>query len=93
MLPALKKLSGMKENITPIFIKATTQHQLKAAGKRETYLWGKLNVVDGESQFSLAGGSHQSANLINLAQTNGLAVVPVGQTTIEAGTIVMVMQV
>ena len=93
VLPALKKLSGIKEDITPTFIKATTKHQLKAGGKRETYLWGKLNVVDGEYQFSLAGGSHQSANLINLSQTNGLAVVPVGQTTIEAGTIVMVMQV
>lgn len=93
VLPALKKLSGITENIAPTFIKATTQHQLKAGGKRETYLWGKLSVIDGEYQFSLAGGTHQSANLINLAQTNGLAVVPVGQTIIEAGTIVMVMQV
>ena len=93
VLPALKKLSGIEENMTPTFIKATTQHQLKAGGKRETYLWGKLSVVDGEYQFSLAGGTHQSANLINLAQTNGLAVVPIGQTTIEAGSVVMVMMV
>ena len=93
VLPALKKLSGITEDITPTFIKATTQHQLKAGGKRETYFWGKLSVIDGEYQFSLAGGSHQSANLINLAQTNGLAVVPIGQKTIEPGTIVMVMRV
>ena len=93
VLPALKKLSGVKENITPTFIKATTQHQLKAGGTRETYLWGQLKVIDGEYQFSLAGGTHQSANLINLAQTNGLAIVPVGETVIEAGKDVMVMQV
>ena len=93
VLPALKKLSGLRENITPTFIKATTKHQLKAGGKRETYLWGQLQVIEGEYQFSLAGGTHQSANLINLAQTNGLAVIPIGQTVIEAGAKVMVMQV
>lgn len=93
VLPALKKLAGITEDITPTFIKATTQHQLKAGGQRETYLWGKLSVIDGEYHFALAGGSHQSANLINLAQTNGLAIVPVGQTIIEAGTIVMVMRI
>ena len=93
VLPALKKISGITENITPTFIKATTQHQLKSGGKRETYLWGKLTIIDGEYQFSLAGGTHHSANLINLAQTNGLAVIPLGETTIEAGTKVMVMQV
>jgi molybdopterin molybdotransferase len=93
VLPAMKKLSGITANLKPIFIKATTQNQLKGGGNREIYLWGKLNVVEGEYQFSLAGGSHQSANLINLAQTNGLAVIPVGQNQIEAGETVMVMQI
>ncbi|WP_144867478.1 gephyrin-like molybdotransferase Glp [Hyella patelloides] len=93
VLPALKKLSGITDNVTPTFVKATTQNPLKAGGKRETYLWGTLEVIDGEYQFSITGGSHQSANLINLAQTNGLAVVPMGETSIEAGTEVMVMQV
>lgn len=93
VLPAIKKLSGISHNWTPTFIKATTQNQLKAGGTRETYLWGKLSVIDGEYQFALAGGTHQSANLINLAQTNGLAVVPIGETVIAAGAKVMVMQV
>ena len=89
--PAIKKLSGLKNNWQPTFINAVTKHQLRSGGKRETYLWGKLNIVEGMPEFSLAGGSHSSGNLINLSQTNALAVVPIGQTAIAAGESVKVM--
>ncbi len=79
--PALRKLSG-HTNYQPRFVNATTRHNLKAGGRRETYLWGKLNLVNGKYEFTLAGGSHSSGNLINLAQTNGLAIIPVGQKLI-----------
>jgi molybdopterin molybdotransferase len=88
--PALKKLSGQK-NYEPMFVKARTRYDLCADGKRETYLWGRLHLVDGEYEFALAGGSHNSGNLINLAQTNGLAVVPIGQKLITKGDQVRVM--
>ncbi len=91
--PALKKLSGLSGNWQPVFIKARSQGELRSGGKRETYLWGQLYLVDGVWKFQLAGGSHSSGNLINLAQTNGLAVVPVGQTVIPSGETVTVMQV
>lgn len=91
--PALKKLSGLNDNWQPTFIKARTRDRLRAGGKRETYLWGKLHLVDGIYEFALAGGSHSSGNLINLAQTNSLAVIPIGQTEIEPGEQVEVMQV
>ena len=58
---------------------------MKASGKRETYLWGNLQWVEKNYEFSLAGGSHSSGNLINLAQTNGLAIVPVGTKVIDVG--------
>ena len=86
--PALKKLSGLS-NYRTSFVNAITRHDLKAAGGRETYLWGQLHLVDGKYEFALAGGSHSSGNLINLAQTNGLAIVPVGQKLITAGTEIM----
>ncbi len=89
--PALKKLSGLKNNWQPTFIKAVTKQELRSAGKRETYLWGKLNIVEGVPEFSLAGGSHSSGNLINLSQTNALAVVPIGQTSIATGESIRVM--
>lgn len=89
--PALKKLSGLKGNWEPQFVRAQTKHQLRAGGKRETYLWGQLQIVEGAYQFSLAGGSHSSGNLINLAQTNALAVVPIGRKLIDAGEEVEVM--
>jgi molybdopterin molybdotransferase len=91
--PALKKLSGLNHNWQPTFIKARTRDRLRSGGKRETYLWGKLHLVDGIYEFALAGGSHNSGNLINLAQTNSLAVIPIGQTEIEPGEQVEVMQV
>lgn len=91
--PALKKLSGLKDNWQPIFIKARSRDRLGSGGKRETYLWGKLALVGGVYEFALPGGSHSSGNLINLSQTNGLAVIPVGQTSITAGEEVIVMQV
>ena len=90
--PALKKLSG-QINCQPLFVKARTSQQLKSGGKRETYLWGQLQLVEGEYEFALAGGSHSSGNLINLAQTNGLAVIPIGQKAIAAGEMIRVMLV
>ncbi|MGK7876149.1 MAG: gephyrin-like molybdotransferase Glp [Xenococcaceae cyanobacterium] len=91
--PALKKLSGLSGNWKPVFIKARSRAQLRSGGKRETYLWGQLHLVEGACEFQLPGGSHSSGNLINLAQTNGLAVLPVGQTVISPGEEVEVMQV
>ena len=88
--PALLKLSG-HNNYQPRFVIAITRHNLKAAGRRETYLWGQLHLSAGKYEFALAGGSHSSGNLINLAQTNGLAIVPVGEKLIAAGSEVKVM--
>jgi molybdopterin molybdotransferase len=50
-----------------------------------------LHLVDGIYEFQLAGGSHSSGNLINLAQTTGLAVLFVDDKFIPAGEIVKVL--
>jgi molybdopterin molybdotransferase len=89
--PALKKLSGLADGWKPMIVRARSIQDLRSDGKRETYLWGKLRLVDGEYEFELAGGSHSSGNLINLAQTNGLAVLPVGQNAIATGETVRVL--
>jgi molybdopterin molybdotransferase len=91
--PALGKLSGLNNGFLPEFSLAKTQQDLRAGGQRETYLWGQIHSVDSEYHFELAGGSHSSGNLINLAQTNGLAIVPVGKKLIPAGEMVQVMWV
>jgi molybdopterin molybdotransferase len=52
-----------------------------------------MNLVNGAYEFHLAGGSHSSGNLINLAQTNGLAVLPAGQTFIPVGEPVQVLPI
>ncbi len=92
--PAMAKLAGLpKSNWQPTWIEAITSQDLTADGKRETYLWGKLELIDGRNQFSLSGGSHASANLINLASTNALAVIPIDNNMIAAGVVVKVLAI
>ncbi|NEP01608.1 MAG: molybdopterin molybdotransferase MoeA [Symploca sp. SIO2E9] len=92
--PALSKLSGLPEQAWgPCFVKAQTVTELNSGGKRETYIWGQLHLKDGVYEFRAAGGSQASSNLINLAQTNGLAVLPIGTTLVPAGETVQVLQV
>ena len=91
--PVIKKCSSIAEGWQPKFIKAQTRDDLSSNGKRETYIWGKLDLVDGVYQFSAAGGSKSSGNLINLAQTNALAVIEVGNSSVKAGEEVWVLQV
>ena len=88
---AMAKLAGLPESKWQLnAIEAITTQDLTADGSRETYLWGRLALVDGRYHFSLADGSHSSANFINLAGTNALAIVPVDVTSIAAGTAVRV---
>jgi molybdopterin molybdotransferase len=92
--PALLKLSGLpKSRWQPTWIDAIATQDLTADGQRETYLWGQWELRDGKYQFGLAGGSHSSANLINLAGTNALAMIPVGLQSIAAGTTVKVLAI
>lgn len=83
--PALKKLSGLSEPWEVSYVKAVTKQSLQSDGKRESYIWGQLQLVNGSYQFEPAGGSHSSGNLINLIGTTGLAVIPLGKTTIAPG--------
>ncbi|MEH2175951.1 molybdopterin molybdotransferase MoeA [Nostoc sp.] len=92
VLPAIKKLSGITEGWEPAFLKVRSHDELRSNGKRETYLWGKLHLIDGVYEFHKAGGTHSSGNLINLAQTNALAVLPVGKTLISPQEEVQVLQ-
>ena len=91
--PALRKLSGLAQNWGPTFVEATTRQDLRAGGNRETYVWGQLFEVEGRYEFALAGGSHSSANLINLAQTTGLAVLECDRPPTSAGDSIRVLQV
>lgn len=93
VLPALRKLSGLPAPWQPEFVWARSLSALKSDGKRESYLWGKLRLVKGEYEFELASGSHSSGNLINLAGTSGLAVIPLGETKIAAGDRVQVLPI
>ncbi|MDZ7957773.1 MAG: molybdopterin molybdotransferase MoeA [Aulosira sp. DedQUE10] len=89
--PTIKKLSGLSEGWEVKFVKVRSHQELRSDGKRETYVWGQLQLINGVYEFRKAGGSHSSGNLINLAQTNALAVIPVGKTLISPGEEVQVL--
>ncbi|MEM6597830.1 MAG: gephyrin-like molybdotransferase Glp [Cyanobacteria bacterium P01_C01_bin.69] len=91
--PAIAKLSGAVGPWGPTFVWAEATSALTAGGKRETYLWGQLAVGEEGYIFGRAAGSHSSGNLVNLANTSGLGVVPVGQTLIEVGQPVQVLKI
>ncbi len=92
--PALKKLAGVeKAGWKPDFVTARSLQDLRSNGKRETYLWGQLNLGNNGYEFQLAMGSHSSGNLINLAGATGLAVVPFNETLIAAGESVQVLKI
>jgi molybdopterin molybdotransferase len=90
--PAMNKLAGVPAaQSSPNWLTAVTVQNLTADGQRETYLWGRVELIEGEYRFTLAGGSHSSGNLISLAGTNALGVIPVGVNSIDAGAKVQVL--
>jgi molybdopterin molybdotransferase len=90
--PALNKMMGLPEpQWLPKILTMETMAELSADGQRETYLWGNAHVVDGKYQFQLVAGAHNSANLINLAGINALAIMPVGTKHISSHQSVAVM--
>ncbi len=91
--PALRKLAGQAHSWGPAFVQATCGQDLRADGKRETYLWGDLELSRGIYTFKPAAGGHSSGNLINLAQTNGLAVLPIEHPFVAAGQPVQVLAI
>ncbi len=94
VVPALRKISGLGADAWgPEFVRARCHVELRSHGKRETYVWGKLHLVGGIWKFEPASGSQNSANLINLANTTGLAVLPAADTWIWPGEFVEVLKV
>lgn len=86
---AIKKLMGYK-NCQPLMFHVPTLADLKGTPKRENYIWGKLVVNGGILSFQPNSGSQNSGNLVGLAHTNALGVVP-PDTTIGRGSLVEVL--
>jgi molybdopterin molybdotransferase len=93
VLPALRKRSGQATPWTPRFVTATVMQRLKSDGKRESYLWGTIAGTAEQLEFSPAAGSGSSGNLVNLAGSNALAILPVGQPEVGVGDRITVMMI
>ena len=91
--PTIKKLSGINQGWEAKFLKVKSHCELKSNGKMETYIWGNLKLNDGIYEFQQTSGNLNSGNLINLAQTNALAILPVGKTLILPGEETLVLRI
>jgi molybdopterin molybdotransferase len=90
--PVIRKMSGLSQGWGNNWLKVRSHSQLQSNGKMETYILGKLRLVSGVYQFHKAEGNDSSGNLINLTQTNALAVLPVGKTLVTPGEEIFVLQ-
>jgi molybdopterin molybdotransferase len=92
--PAMNKLAGKPPSTwTPTWLTGMTTQALDADGKRETYLWGRVALIDGEYYFTPARGNRSSGNLINLVGTNALVSISVGTTIIPSGAKVRILAI
>jgi molybdopterin molybdotransferase len=69
---------------------AVARVDLRSDGKRESYLWGRVELKSSKQEFMPVVGGHSSGNLINLARANALAMLSVGQNTV-AGEAVQIL--
>ncbi len=74
------------------WMEAVTGVDLRSDGKRESYLWGKVEIKNNRQEFMPVAGGHSSGNLINLAQANALALMPVGQNA-AAHSVIRVLRI
>jgi molybdopterin molybdotransferase len=70
---------------------AITTQDLQSDGQRESYQWGRVVIANSQPEFSPVAGGHNSGNLINLAQANALALLPIGTFQVSTGTVVSVL--
>lgn len=87
--PALRKLSGCSDPLTPLF-RVRLAEEIETSGSRQLFLWGQLRNLAGQMNFvpSLHQGSGQNRGLQN---AQALLPVPAGKTVLKKGTIVAIM--
>jgi molybdopterin molybdotransferase len=74
------------------WMEAVTGVDLRSDSKRESYLWGRVEIKNNQQEFMPVAGGHSSGNLINLAQANALALMPVGHDA-AANSVIRVLRI
>jgi molybdopterin molybdotransferase len=74
------------------WMEAVTGVDLRSDSKRESYLWGRVEIKNNRQEFMPVAGGHSSGNLINLAQANALALMPVGHDA-AANSVIRVLRI
>jgi molybdopterin molybdotransferase len=86
-----QQVAGIAEPLI-CWSKAITIQDLRSDGQRESYLWGRVSLVNNQPTFTPVAGGHNSGNLINLAQANALAMIPINTQQVPAGSSITLLQ-
>jgi molybdopterin molybdotransferase len=84
-----QQVAGITDPQLP-WSEAVTGVDLRSDSKRESYLWGRVELKNDRQEFMPVAGGHSSGNLINLARANALAMLPVGRNAV-AGDAVQIL--
>jgi molybdopterin molybdotransferase len=84
-----QQVAGIADPQLP-WSEAVTGVDLRSDNRRESYLWGRVELNGDRQEFMPVAGGHNSGNLINLARANALAMLPVGQNAV-AGDAVQIL--
>ncbi len=82
--PALRKAMGTEGELVPAPVATRLEAPLRSAGDRRTYVRVRISSRDGEL-VSRPMVTQGSGSLSSIVGANGLAIVPEGTTSVEAG--------
>jgi len=85
--PAMRKFSGLRENVLPPTVKTRLDGAIKSKGDRRTYFRVRVSACDGEL-VSTPMHAQGSGVLTSMIGANGLAIVEAGTTRTESGSVV-----
>ncbi len=86
-----QRVAGVTNPQLP-WMEAVTGVDLRSDGKRESYLWGRVEIKNNRQEFMPVAGGHNSGNLINLAQANALALMPAG-CDVAANSVIQILRI
>lgn len=84
-----QQVAGIAQPQLP-WSEAVTGVDLRSDNRRESYLWGRVEINNDRQKFMPVAGGHSSGNLINLAWANALVMLPIGQNAV-AGSVVQIL--
>ncbi|WP_305042282.1 molybdopterin molybdotransferase MoeA [Geoalkalibacter sp.] len=87
--PALRRLAGFRDPLAP-HCRATLTHRVRGGGSRQSFIWGRVDEVDGRYRFTPSGHQGSGQNR-GMQQAQALLSVPADSPDLASGAEVEIM--